>query len=108
MVPDTKKQMALLFPRKQAQIASLKRRNAEDNLKGWPGKMKIWGEALVENIICWFLASVNYLKVWQPLIQPVQKSVKIPLFTILRAPDSKLGRQRLSRGPTFLTRRPAL
>lgn len=67
--------------------------------------MKIWGEALIEKLICWFLASVRYLKVWRPLTESLEKYVEIPLGTITMAPDLKLGRERLSRGPTFLTRR---
>ena len=67
--------------------------------------MKIWGEVLIEVFVRWFLASVKYLKVWQLLTQPVEKFVEIPLGTITRAPDWKLSRKRLCRGPTFLKRR---
>ena len=67
--------------------------------------MKIWGEALIKELICWFLASVRYLKVWRPLTEPIEKYVEIPLGTITMAPDLELGRERLSRGPTFPTRR---
>jgi hypothetical protein len=67
--------------------------------------MKIWGEALIEELICWILASVRYLKVWRPLTEPLEKYIEIPLGTITMAPDLELGIERLSRGPTFLTRR---
>ncbi len=68
--------------------------------------MKIWGEALIEELICWFLASVRYLKVWRPLTECIEKYVEIPLLgRISMAPNRKLGEERLSRGPTFLTRR---
>jgi len=67
--------------------------------------MKIWGEALIEELICWFHASVRCLRVWRPLTEPLEKYVEIPLGTITMAPDLELGRERLSRGPTFLTRR---
>jgi hypothetical protein len=67
--------------------------------------MKIWGEALIEELICWFLASVKYVKVWQPLTQPLEKFVEIPLGTITWAPNRELSGERLSRGPTFLKRR---
>lgn len=67
--------------------------------------MKIWGEVLIEELVCWFLASVRFLKVWRPLTEPLENYVGIPLGTTTMAPDSELGRERLSRGPTFLTRR---
>jgi hypothetical protein len=67
--------------------------------------MKVWGEALIEELISWFLASVKYLGVWQPLTRPVIKLVEIPLGTIMRGPDCKPSRKRLSRGPTSPTHR---
>ncbi len=75
-------------------------------LERWPGKMKIWGEALIEKLIYWFLASVRYLKVWRPLTETLQKYVEIPLLGAIEMTlHSELGGDRLSRGPTFLTRR---
>jgi hypothetical protein len=68
--------------------------------------MKIWGEALIEEVICWFLASAKYLKVWRPLREPIEKDVEVPLLgRITVALNWELGGKRLSRGPTFLTRR---
>lgn len=68
--------------------------------------MKFWGEALVEELICWFLASRKYPKVWRPLTECIEKYVEILLLdTITMAPNWELGGERLSRGPTFLTRR---
>ncbi len=68
--------------------------------------MKIWGEAFIEELICWFLASVKYPKVWRPLTESIEKYVEIPLLgRITMAPNWELGGERLSRGPTFLTRR---
>lgn len=67
--------------------------------------MKIRGEALIKELICWFLASVKCLKGWRPLTEPVEEYVEIALSTLTMAPDLELGRERLSRGPTFLTRR---
>ncbi len=66
--------------------------------------MKIWGEALIEELIYWFLASVKYPKVWRPLTERVEKSVEIPLLGTV-ASNWEPGGERLSRGPTFLTRR---
>jgi hypothetical protein len=68
--------------------------------------MKIWGEALLEELICWFLASVKYPNVWRPLTERITKCVEIPLLgRIAMAPNWELGGERLSRGPTFLTLR---
>lgn len=41
----------------------------------WRGKMRIWGEALVNDLICWFLASMRVVRVWQPVLDSFRNGV---------------------------------
>jgi hypothetical protein len=67
--------------------------------------MKTWGEAFVKNVIAWLLTCVNSVRVGRPLADHPNEISESLLSVRIRVPVVEVDRNRLCRGPTFLTRR---
>jgi hypothetical protein len=68
--------------------------------------MRIWGEDLLNDLICWFIALMKVVRIWQPALDSFKNGVEISLSRMARAPVFELTlADQLSRGPTLLNLR---
>ena len=63
--------------------------------------MRIWEAESLKDLICWFLASVGVVRMWQPVLDSLKNISEIPPGIMTRAPALEMRGEPLSRGPTF-------
>lgn len=67
--------------------------------------MRKRGKYILMDLICWFLAFINWKSVRRPLVESRHIRTEIPLVNKSLAAAVFVPGRRLSRGPTLATRR---